>query len=69
MNCRNRQVPVQSIPEIPQPGIRVFEMNKKRVIECLKLKVLNIGMKAVCLRQDLVLEHDWIKKEITVFGS
>ena len=60
MNCRNRQVPVQSKPEIPQPGIRVFEMNKKRVIESLKLKVLNIGMKAVCLIQDLVLEHDWI---------
>ena len=40
--------------------IRVFEMNKKRVIESLEVKVLNIGMKAVCLIQDLVLEHDWI---------
>ena len=44
-------------------------MNKKRVIESLKLKALNIGMKAVCLIQDLVLEHDWIYNEITVFGS
>ena len=46
MNCRNRQVSVQSSPEIPQPGISVFENESEksdRILEAQGSKHRNEG--------------------------